>query len=81
MQTVSYVMPLEHLCDLLCLYQMLQDFTCEISAYYFALLEIVHDNIEVLNDFAYVMPLGSGENPELQNTLKNASCRGGRAAN
>ena len=29
----------------------------------------------------YVMQLRSGEDPELQNTLKNASCRGGRAAN
>ena len=29
----------------------------------------------------YVMQLGSGEDPELQNTLKNASYRGGRAAN
>ena len=29
----------------------------------------------------YVMQLRSGEDPELQNTLKNASYRGGRAAN
>ena len=29
----------------------------------------------------YVMQLGSGEDPELQNTLKNASYQGGRAAN
>ena len=29
----------------------------------------------------YVMPPGSGEDPKLQNTLKNASYRGGRAAN
>ena len=28
-----------------------------------------------------VMQLGSGEDPELQNTLKNASYQGGRAAN
>ena len=31
--------------------------------------------------YVYVMQLGSGEDPELQNTLKNASYRGGRAAN
>ena len=30
---------------------------------------------------AYVMQLGSGEDPEPQNTLKNASYQGGRAAN
>ena len=29
----------------------------------------------------YVMQLRSGEDPELRNTPKNASCRGGRAAN
>ena len=29
----------------------------------------------------YVMQLRSGEDPELWNTLKNASYRGGRAAN
>ena len=29
----------------------------------------------------YVMQLRSGEDPELRNTLKNASYRGGRAAN
>ena len=29
----------------------------------------------------YVTQLRSGEDPELRNTLKNASCRGGRAAN
>ena len=34
----------------------------------------------VINDI-YVMSPGSGEDPELQNTLKNASYRGGRAAN
>ena len=30
---------------------------------------------------AYVMQPGSGEDPKLQNTLKNASYQGGRAAN
>ena len=29
----------------------------------------------------YVTQLRSGEDPELWNTLKNASCQGGRAAN
>ena len=29
----------------------------------------------------YVMQPGSGEDPKLQGTLKNASYRGGRAAN
>ena len=37
-------------------------------------------NIEEYNRI-YVMQLGSGEDPKPQNTLKNASCRGGRAAN
>ena len=32
-------------------------------------------------DNIYVMQPGSGEGPKLQNTLKNASYRGGRAAN
>ena len=30
--------------------------------------------------YIYVMQLRSGEDPELRNTLKNASYRGGRAA-
>ena len=30
--------------------------------------------------YTYVMQLRSGEDPELQNTLKNASYRGGQAA-
>ena len=32
------------------------------------------------NDDIYVTQLRSGEDPELRNTLKNASYRGGRAA-
>ena len=37
------------------------------------------DIAEAIN--IYVMQLRSGEDPELWNTLKNASYRGGRAAN
>ena len=34
-----------------------------------------------LDYYVYVTQLRSGEDPELRNTLKNASYRGGRAAN
>ena len=37
-------------------------------------------NVKQLNSI-YVTRLGSGEDPRLQNTLKNASYQGGRAAN
>ena len=38
------------------------------------------NNPKVFASLIYVTQLGSGEDPELRNTLKNASYRGGRAA-
>ena len=44
--------------------------------------EFLVESLEVLMDgpMIYVTQLSSGEDPELRNTLKNASYRGGRAA-
>ena len=45
-------------------------------------LQNPHVKIPIWQDtHIYVMQLRSGEDPELWNTLKNASYRGGRAAN
>ena len=38
-------------------------------------------DLGIYNRHIYVMQLRSGEDPELRNTLKNASYQGGRAAN
>ena len=43
--------------------------------------QTIPDNIQDLHFHIDVMQLRSGEDPELRNTLKNASYRGGRAAN
>ena len=44
-------------------------------------LPITPELVDYTLGWIYVMQLRSGEDPELRNTLKNASCRGGRAAN
>ena len=47
-----------------------------------AFIHKAHTNIEtLLVNQIYVMRPGSGEDPKLQGTLKNASYQGGRAAN
>ena len=53
----------------------------EFLALKWAITDRFHEYLYCGQFDVYVMQLGSGEDPELQNTLKNASYRGGQAAN